>query len=138
MYSSQDSSFIKMVIHPSPTEVAENWHMSEEGQLSVDVFETEDDVVIMSTLAGADVENIEISLQNDLLTIHGNRPQPFVGTQVHWFHKECFWGKFSRTIVLPRDVKEELAHAQYKNGVLCITIPKQKQNTRIPVVIVDE
>ncbi len=138
MYSSPDSSFIKMVVHPSPSHMAEQWQMSEEGQLSVDVFETEDDLMIVSTLAGADVDNIEISLHNDLLTIRGNRPQPVFEGDLHFFHKECFWGKFSRTVVLPRDVKGDMAHAQYKNGVLCVTIPKQQHHARIPVVIVDE
>lgn len=131
------SPFIKMVVsQPATREMP--WQLSEEGQLSVDVLETQKDVVILSTLAGADISNIEISLQNDLLTIRGSRPEPFFGDDVRYFHKECFWGKFSRTIVLPVDVKGDLARAEYKSGVLTITIPKQSPNARIPVMIVEE
>lgn len=139
MNQSQDSfsPFVKMVIsrnNPSET----HWHLAEEGQLSVDVLETANEMIILSTLAGADIENIEISLHNDLLTIRGSRPEPFFGEETHYFHKECFWGKFSRTIVLPVDVKGDLASAEYKSGVLTITVPKQSKNNRISVVVMDE
>lgn len=130
---------IKMVIEPSSFRTSEiPWQMAEEGQLSVDVLETSEDLIILSTLAGANLEDIEVSLHTDLLTIRGSRPEPEFETDVHYFHKECFWGKFSRTIVLPVDVKADMARAEYKNGVLNITIPKQKHNARIPVVIVEE
>lgn len=139
MNHAQDSfsPFVKMVVSKSnPTET--HWHLAEEGQLSVDVLETTEEVVILSTLAGVDIVNIEISLHNDLLTIRGSRPEPFFGEDVRYFHRECFWGKFSRTIVLPVDVKGDLAQAEYKTGVLTITIPKQSKNKRISVVVVDE
>ena len=127
------------MIHSSPSFSGDlPWHIAEEGQLSVDVLETAGDVVVISTLAGADMNNIEVSLHNDLLTIRGHRPEPHVEGSVRYFAKECFWGKFSRTIVLPVDVKSDLAQAEYKNGVLTITIPKQSHNARIPVMIVDE
>lgn len=134
------SPFIKMVVQPSAQAPSQplQWSMPEEGQLAVDVLETETDVFVVSTLAGADSENIEISLHNDLLTIRGSRPELYFGQDVQFFHKECFWGKFSRTIVLPVDVKGDMARAEYKNGLLIITIPKQKHNARIPVTVVDE
>jgi len=128
-----------MVIQPHVSGTQENhWQLSEEGQLSVDVLETAEDLVIFSTLAGADLQDIEVSLNNDLLTIRGSRPEPLFSDEVRYFHKECFWGKFSRSIVLPVDVKADMARAEYKNGVLTITIPKQKHNARSPVVIVEE
>lgn len=131
---------VKMVIQSSPALSNDlPWQLAEEGQLSVDVLETHDDLLIVSTLAGADMNNIEVSLNNnDLLTIRGSRPEPEFDDEVRYFAKECFWGKFSRTIVLPVDVKADLARAEYKNGVLTIIIPKQAHNARIPVMIVDE
>ena len=130
------SPFIKMVTKTNANETS--WHLSEEGQLSVDVLETQSDLIIVSTLAGANMENIEISLQNDLLTIRGTRREPYFETDVRYFHKECFWGRFSRTIVLPVDVKTDLARAEYKSGVLTIIIPKQSQNARIEITVIDE
>lgn len=142
MYQSGDTSplSMKMYIGRTDSHSAQplHWQLKEEGQLSVDVVETQTDVVVISTLAGADSDNIEISLHNDLLTIRGRRPEPYVGESIQVFHKECFWGNFSRTIVLPVDVKADLARAEYKSGVLTIVIPKQKHSAKIPVTIVEE
>lgn len=141
MNSAWDSSspLVKMTMHGLDASSADlHLLMPQEGQLSVDVLETPEDIVVISTLAGADVDTIDVAVHNDLLTIRGARPEPTVSQAAHkYFHKECFWGKFSRTIVLPVDVKSDLAQAEYKNGVLTVTIPKQRLNTRIPVIIVD-
>ena len=138
-YPQDSSPFVRMVIEPTSSRSSEGqWNLAEEGQLSVDVLETAEDLVILSTLAGANMQDIEVSLHNDLLTIRGSRPEPVIEGEIRYFHKECFWGRFSRTIVLPVDVKSDLAQAEYKNGVLTIAIPKQKHNARIPVVIVEE
>ena len=118
----------------------ENWHTEhQDGQLAVDVAQTDKEVIIVSTMAGALVDKIAVYLHNDLLTIRGERLSPFshIG-QVEFFHQECFWGKFSRTVVLPVDVKSDLAQAEYRNGILTIRIPKQRIDTQIPVFIVDE
>jgi len=116
----------------------------EEGQLSVDIFDTAEDIIIVSTLAGATQEDLDISIHNDLLTIRGSRQSPtdsFLqnGQIIEFFHNECFWGRFSRTIVLPYDVKSELTTATLQNGILMIRLPKRNQNnTRIPITIVEE
>jgi len=129
-----------------PFDIKENeqffdWNSEgDEGQLAVDVFETKSELVVISTLAGAVSERIDVSVHNDLLTIRGERPFPiFSGEKVESiYHRECFWGKFSRTVVLPVDVKGDLARAEYHNGVLIIHIPKQDREKRIPVTIVEE
>lgn len=115
----------------------------EEGQLSVDILETVDELVVISTMAGAKEDSLEIIIENDLLTIRGFRTSPLseveeIGPVVQHFHKECFWGKFSRTIVLPHDVKKELTTAILKHGVLVIRLPKQQQTSRIPITVVDD
>jgi len=113
-----------------------------EGQLSIDIFETEGYIVAVAPMAGADPSSLDIAVHNDLLTIRGSRPFPFDHTNVPDFvsmhHKECFWGNFSRTIVLPVDVKGDLTEAEYKNGVLVLTIPKQSPHKKISITIVND
>lgn len=111
----------------------------EEGQLAVDVLDTKKEIIILSTVAGAVPEKIDVSVHHDLVTIRGVRAMPTVAVDdVSYLYQECFWGAFSRTIVLPVDVKGEFASAEYKNGVLTIRIPKKSTDIKIPIRIVDE
>lgn len=116
---------------------AESWDAPEEGKLSVDVAETDDTLIISAPMAGTPAANIELHLHNDLLTIRGERPSP-VPSDARYFHHECYWGKFSRTVVLPSDVRVEMAEAEYRNGVLTIRLPKVISNSNIPILIMDE
>ncbi len=121
-------------------ELPAEWHEDHhEGQLSVDVAQIEKEVLVVSTMAGAETSKIEIYIHNELLTIRGLRASPlFNYSGIEFFHQECFWGKFSRTIVLPVEVKGDSSLAEYKNGVLTIRIPKRKVDTKIPVVVVED
>lgn len=119
---------------------AEQWHDHlEEGKLSVDVAHDEKHVYIVSTVAGAVPDRIEVYIHNDLLTLRGERVNP-VETKVgiEFYHTECFWGHFSRTVVLPVEVNGDLARAQYKNGILEITVPKRTRDRKISIEIVEE
>ena len=105
---------------PSP----QNWDASlNEGQLSVDVFKDGDMLVIRSTAAGADPDKLDISFHGDLLTIRGAREAEEHVAEDDWFYRECYWGAFSRSIVLPYDVAPERAEATIKNGILEIRLP---------------
>jgi HSP20 family protein len=108
-----------------------------EGELAVDVLETSEELIIVATIAGARVENIQLHLHNDFLTIRGHRDPPVSGA-VDFFYQECFWGKFSRTIVLPVDVRPELATSEYRNGVLLIRLPKSRPAGAIPIMVIEE
>lgn len=109
-----------------------------EGQLAVDVAQTDDELIVIAAMAGTPPENIELHLHNDLLTIRGERKSP-IGEVGEHFYQECYWGKFSRSIILPVDVKAEMVQAQYKNGVLTVRLPKANQNNNdIPIMIVEE
>lgn len=108
-----------------------------EGQLAVDVLETEKELIIVATMAGTRPEDIELHLHNDFLTIRGKRQSPAPG-EANYFNEECFWGKFSRTIVLPVDVLAGAAESEYKNGVLTICLPKTSASSTIPIMVVDE
>ncbi|TSC83736.1 MAG: HSP20 family protein [Parcubacteria group bacterium Gr01-1014_13] len=109
-----------------------------EGQLAVDVAQTEDELIVVAAMAGTPADCIELHLHNDLLTIRGERKSP-IGEIGEHFYQECYWGKFSRSIILPTDVKAEMVQAQYKNGVLIIRLPKANQNNSdIPIMVIEE
>lgn len=111
--------------------------LNSEGQLAIDVVQTKDEVIVVAPMAGCKPENVELHLQNDVLTIRGERQSP-LSTELEFFYRECYWGKFSRTIVLPVEVKVEMARAEFKNGVLTVALPKNKVDGNIPIIIVEE
>lgn len=106
---------------------------AEEGQLSVDVFRDADDLVIRSTVAGVKPEEIDISMHGDLLTIRGKRQSEREVDEQQWFYRECYWGSFSRSIVLPYEVVTDQAKASLKNGVLEVRIPIREHGKRLEV-----
>lgn len=109
-----------------------------EGKLAVDVARDQSNIIVISTISGADAEKIEVFIHNDLLTIRGFRKNPLVEEKnIDFFYNECFWGVFSRTIVLPLEVKGELATAKYKNGILKITVPIKNTNSKIKIEFID-
>ncbi|MFH0829522.1 MAG: Hsp20/alpha crystallin family protein [Candidatus Kerfeldbacteria bacterium] len=95
-----------------------------EGQLAVDVYQTDNTVVIQSTLAGVKVEDIDITVNNDMVTIRGLRRHEQDIPAQSYFYQECYWGGFSRSIILPYDVKGEKVSATLKNGILTVVLPK--------------
>jgi HSP20 family protein len=111
-----------------------------EGKLSVDVAEAGNEIIIIATMSGAAPDKIQIIVNNDLLTIRGIRNSPLAksGAEVNYLYNECYWGKFSRTIVLPSHVKPEFARAEYQNGILSIFMPRQAAKAVIPIILVDE
>lgn len=115
------------------------WHSAEqEGKLAVDILDAGDCLYIVSTIAGVSMDSLSIAIHGDVLTIRGNRPSPDLPIKtIH--HQECFWGPFSRTIILPVDVISASAIAEYKHGVLTVRLQKAKdQSTSIPITIVDD
>lgn len=97
---------------------------AEEGQLTVDVFQTEHEVVIQSTVAGATSEDIDISLAKDMVTIKGQRNNTETVPLSAYDHRELHWGSFSRSIILPVEVDVDQSRAIIKNGLLTIKLPK--------------
>lgn len=95
-----------------------------DGQLTVDVYQTEDDIVVQSTIAGVDQNDIDISVTNDMVTIKGKRATSEKIKSSDYYYQELFWGSFSRSIILPEDVDSDNAKASMKNGLLTIRLPK--------------
>jgi len=108
-----------------------------EGTLTLDVYFKDDDLVIVAPIAGASLENIEILVDGDVLMIKGERLPPENIDPSLYEHQECFWGPFSRTIILPKDLDLENIRAYYHNGILMIKIPKksEKQVKRVEIKI---
>lgn len=109
------------------TSTVNDWMEKEgisEGQLSIDVYHTDKKIVIQSTIAGAQPEDLKISLHHDLLTIHGTRKQPQTVDENQYLYRECYWGPFSRSIILPAEVDSHKVEAIIENGVLTVTLTK--------------
>lgn len=96
----------------------------QEGQLTVDVYQTSDSIVIKSTIAGVKPDDLDVSITNDMVTIRGTRRHDEDMKEEDYFYRECYWGSFSRSIILPVDVVSEKAEASLKDGILTIRIPK--------------
>jgi len=108
------------------------------GQLAVDVYQTKDDIVVKSTIAGVKPEDIDVSINNDMITIRGKREKDYEVTEEDYFYHECYWGGFSRSIILPCEVKVDKVRASIKNGVLTIILPKATKVNEVTVVKVKE
>lgn len=96
----------------------------QEGQLTVDVFQDDENIIIQSTIAGVSPDDLDVSITNDMVTIRGERRQSYDIDQEDYFYQECYWGTFSRSIILPVEIDADRAEAKIKNGILTIRIPK--------------
>ena len=95
-----------------------------EGQLAVDVFQSPDEIIIEAMIPGVKVEDLDIGITREMVTLKGTRERHRVVEDDQFFFRELFWGSFSRTILLPQEIEPEQADAREKNGVLVITLPK--------------
>ena len=102
----------------------ENFSSDAEGQLTIDVYQTDAEVVIKSTIAGVKPEDLDVSINNDMVTIKGERKNEEVVSGDNYYYQECYWGHFSRSVVLPIDIISDKAEAALKNGILTIRLPK--------------
>ncbi|MDI6734224.1 MAG: Hsp20/alpha crystallin family protein [Patescibacteria group bacterium] len=116
----------KVKSKPMPIKVEEDNDeiTEEEGQLTVDVYQDKDNIFIQSTIAGVKPDDIDISITNESITIRGKREKEETIEDKDYFYQECFWGAFSRSIILPQEVDPDKAQASMKNGVLIIKMPK--------------
>ncbi|MBU1177154.1 MAG: Hsp20/alpha crystallin family protein [Patescibacteria group bacterium] len=114
----------KQVSFQKKSEEKEDWLAESEGQLTIDVYQTPNEIVIKSTIAGVKPEDIDISMTNDMITIKGNRKKDEDAKEEDYYYQECYWGPFSRSVILPVDVEVDHAKAGMKNGILTIKLPK--------------
>lgn len=122
---------------PANNKKEENWlsQEPEEGELTVDVYETPSDIIIKTMVAGVKPEDLDISITREMVTIRGKREEDRTVSSEDYFHQELYWGSFSRTIVLPKEIDIEEAEAIEKYGLLILRLPKMDKNkqTRLKV-----
>jgi len=110
------------------------WFESE-GQLTVDVYQTDKEIIIQSAIAGIEPENLDITIENDLVIIRGNRERKFIEEKKNYFYQECYWGRFSREIILPAEVDGSRAKATMEKGVLTIRMPKIEREKKRKIAV---
>lgn len=93
-------------------------------RLNADVYQDQDNVMVEFDIPGVKPEEIDITVENDVLTISGNREDKKEVKREDYYRKETRSGSFSRSIILPMQVKNDQAKAKFKDGVLKIILPK--------------
>jgi HSP20 family protein len=114
---------------PSSTSTDDSWDDSEEefpGQLAVDVYETNEKLIVKARTAGVNKEDLDVSISDGILTISGTLSSGDESDASNWHIQECYWGEFSRTLALPVSVKEDEVEAVLKDGVLTVAFLKIK------------
>ncbi len=107
----------------------------QEGELPVDMYHTGDAIVIRALVAGVSPDDLDIAITRDMVTIKGRREEYQEVGDDDYYHRELFWGSFSRTLLLPEEVLIDEAEAQEKHGMLEIKLPKvdKDRSTRLKV-----
>jgi HSP20 family molecular chaperone IbpA len=95
-----------------------------DAQLTVDVYQTDSEIVIKALVAGVRPEELDISITRDMVTIHGKRVESKEIQEDDYVYRELYWGGFARTVVLPAEVDVDMAEAEQKHGLLTIRLPK--------------
>ena len=101
--------------------------LEDEGELTVDIYDKGDAIVIQSTVAGVKPEDLDISLTNDSITIRGRRERHEDVREDTYYYKELFWGTFSRSVILPEEIEEDISDATLKHGLLTVRLPKKRK-----------
>lgn len=94
------------------------------GELSVDVYETPSNIIVKAIVAGVKKEDLDISVSRDMISVKGSRVSESNIDDGDYFHKELYWGSFSRTILLPQEVDVDKAEAFEDKGLLTLKLPK--------------
>jgi HSP20 family protein len=111
---------------------SEEWMDEEEGQLAVDAYQDDDNVYIKAPIAGVKVEDLEISITDEVVSVKGTRRNEAEISRDSYFVQECYWGAFMRSYILPVSVDASKAEARLRDGILTIVIPKQERTkTRV-------
>ena len=110
----------------------------EEGQLTIDVYQSKDSIIIKSIVGGVKAEDLDISVTADMITIKGKRINPDDVKADNYYYQECFWGNFSRSVILPCDIKTDEVRATMKNGILTVKLPKIEKNSSMKIEVKEE
>lgn len=123
------SSTKTRAVRPAPTKKEGEWlNVEEEGQLTVDVFQADNEIIIQSTVAGVRPDDLDVQITRDMVTIRGKREQAREVSRDDYFYQELYWGSFLRSILLPSEVDVDESEATLKNGFLTVRLPKLDRN----------
>ncbi len=100
-----------------------------EGHLLIDVYHNAETITIESAIAGVESDDLDISITPESVVIKGTRNRKEKVHKNDYLHQECFWGKFSRSVILPQEIDPDKAQASLKDGVLKIVLPKVHRGT---------
>ena len=122
---------------PASPDLEDDWMEEEnnEGQLTVDVYQNPDEIIIKALVAGVRPENLDVSITRDMVTIKGKREEAKQVTEDNYFYKELYWGSFSRTILLPQEIEVDESTASEKHGLLTLVMPKlnKEKQTKLKI-----
>jgi HSP20 family protein len=106
-----------------------------EGSLTIDVYQTPTDIIVESAIAGVGPEDIDIEVSTDSVTVRGERQKQHTVSDDDYYYQECYWGRFSRSVILPQEIDPEAASVNFKNGILTIKLPKlnRKKSRKLKV-----
>ncbi len=102
------------------------------GQVAVDIYEQDDHYIIKAAIAGVHLNDIDIEISDNSVTIRGTRRQSDPIGEDQYFLKECFWGEFSRTVQLPISIDPRKVRATLnKECILQVIIPKEQEKVKV-------
>lgn len=104
----------------SPQDLEED----DDAELAVDVYQTPNEVILKTMVAGVRPEDVTIQISRDSVTIKGRREEERNIADGDYFYQELYWGSFIRTIALPHEVDPDEAEAVDRHGLLTIRLPK--------------
>lgn len=123
------------LIDPESNLSEERYEEPTEGQLTVDVINTDEAIIVKAMTAGVRKDDLEINLSREMITIRGHRKDEHEDYHNGYVFQELYWGTFSRTIVLPEEIDIEEAYANESHGLVTIVLPKidKKRQTTLKI-----
>jgi len=97
------------------------------GALAVDIYETDQDVVVKTSMPGVKAEDLDITITGDTLTVKGETKTEEKVEKANYIRQERRYGAFCRSLTLPTTIVAEKAKAEFENGVLTLTLPKAEE-----------
>ncbi|MDQ5883398.1 MAG: hypothetical protein QG654_311 [Patescibacteria group bacterium] len=137
-FESEDSFEQKKESRKVPITNEKEWMEEEEeqvGELSVDVYQTPNEIIVQTMVAGVRPEDLNVDITRDTVTISGSRKESKTVKDDDYFTQELYWGSFSRTIALPEEVDPDEAEATEKHGLLVLKLPKIDKNRQTKLKI---
>lgn len=112
--------------------------IEEEGELSVDVYESPTEIVVKAMVAGVKPADLDIDIARDTVTIYGSREYAEEVNEENYYHKELYWGSFKRKIMLPEEIDVDAAEATERHGLLVIRLPKLDKSRKTKLRVKSE